>query len=84
MQYDSIVVLGRDTVHVGAVAGPVNFCLKIAGTNRTVVLKVLVGCSGSMAGSSIEAARRALDAILTQMSGGDRFSLSRFGSTVEH
>lgn len=47
-------------------------------------LKVLVDCSGSMAGDSIQAARRALQRILQALQTGDRFSLSRFGSTVEH
>lgn len=47
-------------------------------------LKVLVDCSGSMAGDSIQAARRALQRILQALQAGDRFSLSRFGSTVEH
>ena len=37
-----------------------------------------------MAGDSIDAAKRALQAIVQQLGAGDRFSLSRFGSTVEH
>ncbi len=37
-----------------------------------------------MNGSSIEAARRALHAILSELEFEDRFSLSRFGSRVEH
>ncbi|MCS6810545.1 MAG: VIT and VWA domain-containing protein [Tepidimonas sp.] len=49
-----------------------------------VTLKVLVDCSGSMAGDSIQAARRALQRILQALQTGDRFSLSCFGSTVEH
>lgn len=47
-------------------------------------VKILVDCSGSMAGSSIEAAKRALHAILSMLESRDRFSLSRFGSTVQH
>ncbi len=47
-------------------------------------LKILVDCSGSMSGDSIAAARRALQAVLLQLGPTDRFSLSRFGSTVEH
>ena len=47
-------------------------------------LKILVDCSGSMAGDSIAAARRALQAVLRQLGSADRFSLSRFGSTVLH
>lgn len=49
-----------------------------------VTCKVLVDCSGSMNGDSIQAARSSLHRILEALQGGDRFSLSRFGSTVEH
>ena len=49
-----------------------------------VTLKLLVDCSGSMAGDSVQAVRRALHAIVQGLQSGDRFSLSRFGSTVEH
>lgn len=47
-------------------------------------VKILVDCSGSMAGSSIESAKRALHAILSMLEFSDRFSLSRFGSSVQH
>ena len=50
----------------------------------SVAVKVLVDCSGSMAGDSLEAARRALSSIVRRIEGGDRFSLSRFGDRVEH
>jgi Ca-activated chloride channel homolog len=49
-----------------------------------VTMKVLVDCSGSMNGDSIQAARRALQGVLAGLKEGDRFSLSRFGSEVEH
>lgn len=52
--------------------------------NLPVTMKVLVDCSGSMAGDSIDAARNALQAILSSLRQGDRFSLSRFGNHVEH
>jgi len=45
-----------------------------------LALKLLVDCSGSMAGDSITAARRALQRILTALAPADRFSLTRFGS----
>lgn len=47
-------------------------------------LKLLVDCSGSMAGDSMAAARRALHHILMQLGAGDRCALSRFGSDVAH
>ena len=49
-----------------------------------ITTKILVDCSGSMNGDSIEAARRALTDIVNGLRPEDRFSLSRFGSTVEH
>lgn len=52
--------------------------------NTGISAAVLVDCSGSMAGDSIGAARSALHEVLGQMVAGDRFSLSRFGSHVEH
>ena len=47
-------------------------------------VKMLVDCSGSMAGDSIKAARIALERIVQGLEKVDKFSLSRFGSTVEH
>lgn len=49
-----------------------------------VTLKLLLDCSGSMHGDSIQAARLAVIDILDQLREGDRFSISRFGSSVEH
>jgi len=62
-----------------------SFCPRIAAQGAaTTAVKILVDCSGSMAGDSIAAAQRALQAIVRQLGNGDRFSLSRFGSTTEH
>jgi Ca-activated chloride channel homolog len=47
-------------------------------------LKVLVDCSGSMNGDSIDAARRALHRVFAGLTAEDKFTLSRFGSTVHH
>ncbi len=49
-----------------------------------IALKLLVDCSGSMAGDSIQSARRALRGVLAQLTDQDSVSLSRFGSTVQH
>lgn len=51
---------------------------------RPATMKILVDCSGSMAGDSIQAARRALHGIVRGLVSGERISLSRFGTTVEH
>jgi Ca-activated chloride channel homolog len=47
-------------------------------------LKLLLDCSGSMAGDSIEAARRALHRILAALTPEDVFSFSRFGNALCH
>lgn len=49
-----------------------------------VALKILVDCSGSMVGSSIEEARKGLAQILKQLRPEDHVSYSRFGSHVKH
>ena len=85
-----------DTVRSGASAVLMSFCPRIARSSGArsgpdsmadsgaVSVKLLVDCSGSMAGDSIQAARRALNAIVGGLTDTDRFSLSRFGSHVTH
>ncbi|MCK6370566.1 MAG: VIT and VWA domain-containing protein [Gammaproteobacteria bacterium] len=46
-------------------------------------LKLVVDCSGSMGGTSIGCARRAMLAILDRLGPADQVSVTRFGSTVE-
>jgi Ca-activated chloride channel family protein len=85
LAHDSMVVAARDSVAPGAVAVLASFCPRIAVQGKAATaVKILVDCSGSMAGDSIDAAKRALQAIVRQLGTGDRFSLSRFGDTVEH
>jgi Ca-activated chloride channel family protein len=47
-------------------------------------LKVVIDCSGSMAGMSIAQARKAALEILNQLRPGDRFNFTLFGSSYEH
>jgi Ca-activated chloride channel family protein len=51
---------------------------------RPLALKILLDCSGSMAGDSIAAAKRALLSILDRLTHRDQVSLSRFGGKVAH
>ena len=85
LSHDSQAVVARDFVDSANVAVLASFCprLQTSGPTMTAV-KILVDCSGSMQGDSIDAARRALQAIVKQLAAGDKFSLSRFGSSVEH
>ncbi len=51
---------------------------------ESIALKLLVDCSGSMGGDSMESARRALKGLAARLTLADAVSLTRFGSTVEH
>jgi Ca-activated chloride channel family protein len=82
---DSSVVLARDCVEKDCVVALASFCPRIpTQAAPAIALKILVDCSGSMEGDSLEAAKRSLQAIVRQLGQSDRFSLSRFGSDVEH
>ncbi|HRQ56412.1 MAG TPA: VIT domain-containing protein [Azoarcus taiwanensis] len=92
----SLGQVAPDTVRSGTSAVLMSFCPRIARSSGVrsgpdsmadsgaVSVKLLVDCSGSMAGDSIQAARRALNAIVGGLTSADRFSLSRFGSHVTH
>lgn len=81
----SLALLARDSVRQGRQALLASFCPQIKATGEAhVAVKLLVDCSGSMAGDSMEAARRALQGIVGGLQKGDRFSLSRFGNEVQH
>ena len=79
----SLAVVGRDGEGYIALA---SFCTDLTPDARALPfrLKLLVDCSGSMAGDSIEAARGALHRILCSLTPADRFAFSRFGSSVVH
>ncbi|MFZ4626202.1 MAG: VIT domain-containing protein, partial [Rhodoferax sp.] len=81
----SVVVMSQDRLDPEGIAVMASFCprLPVQATIPAAV-KILVDCSGSMAGDSMKAAKRALQAIVGQLGLGDRFSLSRFGDHVSH
>lgn len=54
------------------------------GQTKSVNVKILVDCSGSMAGDSIEAARVSLQAFVQELTEHDHFSLSKFGNMFMH
>ena len=78
----SLATIAGDDEHSVMLA---SFCPQITGSLRTSIgLKILIDCSGSMAGDSIHAARQALHQVLAELNPTDHFSYSRFGSNVEH
>ena len=81
---DSLAVLARDPVAPDRVVALASFRPGLGAEAPATGVKILVDCSGSMAGDSIDAAKRALQAVTRQFQTGDRFALSRFGSSVEH
>jgi Ca-activated chloride channel homolog len=69
--------------HRGNRVAAAAFQLPAGSPRPRVALKLLVDCSGSMAGDSIHSAGRALQEIGAQLRPGDSVSLSRFGSTCD-
>ena len=85
LQNQSSAIACADACVLGQTALMASFSPQLGDTAaKPVAVKILVDCSGSMAGDSIAAARSALQRIVAGLEPADKFSLSRFGSTVEH
>lgn len=94
LSQQSVASVSNDYAHPGKFVVTASFCTDMDDIKHNLGLdlqepeplsvKILVDCSGSMAGDSIQAARRALHAILPKFGRKDEFSLSKFGSEVEH
>lgn len=81
----SVATIAPDYVDAKTFVATASFSPSIPNAKaQHTAVKILVDCSGSMAGGSIQAARRALIAIVKKFKAGDKFSLSKFGSSVEH
>ena len=70
---------GEATVLTGGVYRPTGL-----EKQHPVSIKVLVDCSGSMQGDSIEQAKDCLNWLFGQLNNTDQVSFTRFGSTVHH
>lgn len=85
LEQNSVVAIGQDYADDKQYVVTASFNPTITEPQvQKTVLKILVDCSGSMNGASMTAARRALIEIIKSLKDGDQFSLSKFGSTVEH
>lgn len=83
--HDSVAVWAHDSVELDDIVAMASFCPHIQQKSPIpIAIKILVDCSGSMSGDSIEAAKRSIAAIVEQLDKADRFSLSRFGDSVQH
>lgn len=81
----SVATVAPDYVDEKTFVATASFSPSIPNAKETnAAVKILVDCSGSMSGGSIQAARRALMAVVKKFNTGDKFSLSKFGSSVEH
>ena len=70
---------GEATVLTGGVYRPTGF-----EKQHPISIKVLVDCSGSMQGDSIEQAKDCLNWLFGQLNNTDQVSFTRFGSAVHH
>ncbi len=68
----------------GSLTALASFCPEFTHAPSSIALKILVDCSGSMEGDSIEQAQEAVNQVMQQLQQGDYVSYSRFGSTVTH
>jgi Ca-activated chloride channel family protein len=85
LQNASSAISCEDMCVSGQTAAMANFSPALTVQSKNAVsAKILVDCSGSMSGDSIDSARRALRSIINGLEKADCFSLSRFGSSVEH
>lgn len=82
---DTSAYIGIDKVNPEHYAMMATFSPRLANSKpKPITLNLLVDCSGSMAGASIEAAKNALHSMIRSLTNEDRYCLSRFGSHVEH
>lgn len=82
LKTQSTAVCAKDGDQYSVIA---SFCPKFETIeHKPLALKILVDCSGSMAGDSISSARRALHQVLQELGDQDAISYSKFGDKVQH
>ena len=82
----NFAVASQDPVHLGQatiMTGNI-FQAQNIKNSHPCTIKVLVDCSGSMHGDSIEQAKDCLDWLFSQLTRSDKVSFTRFGSSVHH
>ena len=80
-----LLAVGEDTASPDAPkVALAAFSVPAGATREAIALRLLVDCSGSMGGDSIDSARKALRGVLGGLTAPDEVSLTRFGSTVQH
>jgi len=77
---DSLTTVQNDNRQFGHAV----FCIPDTLPVGPLATKLLIDCSGSMAGSSMAVARKAIARLLKQSKAGDQLSLTAFGSHFVH
>ena len=81
----SVAICSADAVAKGEWVTVAHWSVDLPETAPAPVqAQILIDCSGSMQGATMHSARGAVQGILGQLQAHDSFSLSRFGSRVEH
>ena len=84
LEGDSFCMAGPDTEGSITTAIITSFCPKLPKAKPSALrLKVLLDCSGSMAGDSMKQSRVALKHLFKQLSEDDSFAYTRFGSNID-
>ncbi len=84
LEGESFCIAGPDTEGSNTTAIITSFCPKLPNAKPSALrLKVLLDCSGSMAGDSMRQARVALKHLFKQLNEEDSFAYTRFGSSID-
>jgi Ca-activated chloride channel family protein len=84
LEGESFCIAGPDTEGSNTTAIITSFCPKLPKAKQSNLrLKVLLDCSGSMAGDSMKQARVALKHLFKQLNEEDSFAYTRFGSSID-
>jgi len=84
LEGESFCIAGPDSEGSATTAIITSFCPKLPKAKPSALrLKVLLDCSGSMAGDSIKQARVALKHLFKQLHDKDHFAYTRFGSSID-
>ena len=84
LQGESFCIAGPDTEGSNTTAIITSFCPKLPPAKPNALrLKILLDCSGSMAGDSMVQGRLALQHLFKSFNANDCFAYTRFGSNVE-
>ena len=84
LQGESFCIAGPDTEGSNTTAIITSFCPKLPPSKPNALrLKILLDCSGSMAGDSMVQGRLALQHLFKSFNANDCFAYTRFGSSVQ-